>query len=158
MKNLILVLLFIPFISFSQSKKDITFNDIMKIDSEDKFTKLMFDRRYSSIQSESEQFNYALNPDEDNKSMAFASYFQGTDIFYFQFVIPPQNLEDIGYLKNYYENILEKAENKCEFVKMQKIERTSYACYDCKQAKFEGYLGFAIVNGFGNIAQIRYTD
>ena len=45
-----------------------------------------------------------------------------------------------------------------EFVKMHKIESTSYACYDCKQAKFEGYLGFSIVDGLGHIAQIRYTD
>ena len=64
MKKLIL-LLFIPIMSFSQ----ITYKDIMKIDSEDAFIKLMFDKRFQAIEEVRDRTQtYALDPDEENKS------------------------------------------------------------------------------------------
>ena len=45
MKKLILLLLFIPLFSFGQ----ITYKDLMKLDSQDAFEKLMFDKRFSAI-------------------------------------------------------------------------------------------------------------
>ena len=45
MKKLILLLLFVPIFSFGQ----ITYKDLMKLDSQDAFEKLMFDKRFSSI-------------------------------------------------------------------------------------------------------------
>ena len=46
MKKLIVLLLFIPLVSFGQ----LSYKDIMKIDSKDNFIKLMVENGYSSIQ------------------------------------------------------------------------------------------------------------
>ena len=153
MKKLIL-LLFIPIMSFSQ----ITYKDIMKIDSEDAFIKLMFDKRFQAIEEVRDGTQtYALDPDEENKSSTFGMYFKGSaEFFMFQFVKPDELYESFGYATNYYQQILKKVQKKCKFVKMYKVSKDNFACYDCKQAEFEGLLGFVVANGMQQVAQIRY--
>ena len=157
MKKLILLLLFVPIFSFGQ----ITYKDLMKLDSQDAFEKLMFDKRFSSMEDFNEGvLTYGLNPDE-GKSTAFALFHPGDlckDYFYFQFVIPDKLRESFGFQTNIYEEILKKVERKCKFVKMYKVGKDNFACYDCKQAEFVGYLGFVVSEGMGNIAQLKCTD
>ena len=155
MKKLILLLLFIPLVSFGQ----ITYKDLMKLDSQDAFEKLMFDKRFSAIKEVSEGTRtYALDPDYEDKSKAFAMYFtEGTEFFYFQFVKPDELSESFGYATNIYEEILNKVERKCKFVKMYKVAKDNYACYDCKQAEFIGLLGFTVADGMQHISQLPYA-
>ena len=61
MKKLILLLLFIPLVSFGQ----ISYKDVMQMNSKDKFIELMFDEQFSPIESESSGINYALLPKKD---------------------------------------------------------------------------------------------
>ena len=128
----------------------------MKLDSKDAFEKLMFDKRFSAIDEVSEGTRtFALNPDDEDKSKAFAMYFtEGLDFFYFQFVKPNELYESFGYATNYYEEILKKVERKCKFVKMYKVGKDNYACYDCKQAKYIGLLGFTVADGMQHISQL----
>ena len=131
----------------------------MKIDSEDAFIKLMFDKRFSAIDEARENTQtYAYDPTDDDRSTAFGMYFKGSaEFFMFQFVKPDPTLESFGYATNYYEEILKKVEKKCKFVKMYKVSKDNFACYDCKQAEFEGLLGFVVADGMQQIAQIRYS-
>ena len=41
---------------------------------------------------------------------------------------------------------------------MYKLKENNFACYECKDAEFKGYLGFAIVNGLGTISNFNYID
>ena len=50
--------------------------------------------------------------------------------------------------------MLRKAKRKCEFVKMSKIGKNNWACYDCKKAEFKGYLSFAIIGGQGLVQEL----
>lgn len=157
MKKLILLLI-IPIMSFSQ----ITYKDIMKIDSEDAFIKLMFDKRFSAIEEVRENTQtYAYDPTDDDRSTAFGMYYKtkgAGDFFMFQFVKPDELYESFGYATDYYEEILKKVERKCKFVKMYKVGKDNYACYECKQAKYMGLLGFTVANGMQHISQIRYAE
>ena len=66
-----LILLFIPFFSFSQ----ISYKDVMSIDSKDTFLKVMVENKYSTIESSISENAFALNPDENGYSTSFAYYY-----------------------------------------------------------------------------------
>ena len=157
MKKLLL-LLFVHLMSFSQIKYSdiqITYKDLMKLDSKDAFEKLMFDARFSATEGiDDDALTYALDLDDEDKSKAFAWYYERTGAFFFQFSKPNELLESFGYVTNIYEEILKKVERKCKFVKMYKISKDNYACYDCKQAEYNGLLGFTVANGVQMTVQI----
>ena len=53
-----------------------------------------------------------------------------------------------------YDVIYEQVKEKCEFVRIQTMRSGDYACYECEDAKFNGLLGFTILEGSGFILQI----
>ena len=53
MKKLILLLLFVPLVSLGQIK----YKDLMKIDSQEAFEKLMFDEQFSTTNEKDDLFN-----------------------------------------------------------------------------------------------------
>ena len=160
MKKLLFLLL--PLFAFSQ----VSYKDIMQLDGKDSFVKLMFDKQYSAVEQEGyESDHYALNPDAEGNANSFSWYFHDTDFFFFQFVRTGVVTNyysgvttDAGIIANNYDNILKKVKRKCKFVKMYQVEKDNYACYDCKQANFDGYLGFVVVGNSGFISQIRNID
>ena len=67
MKNLLLLLLFIPIVSLGQTpagNSTVTFKDIMSIDSKDTFLKVMVENKYSNDETRLSENTFALNPDE----------------------------------------------------------------------------------------------
>ena len=167
MKKLILLLVFIPLVSFGQ----ITYKDLMKLGSQDTFEKLMFDKQFSTTDDTDiyDSLYYALNPKTteggDVISTHFAQYTPSSNMFFFTFIRTGTStnyytgaVTEVGVISNDYDKILRKAKRKCDFVKMHKIDNNNYACYDCKNAEFKGYLAFALIGGQGAIANLLYID
>ena len=80
MNKLILLLLFIPILSFGQ----ISYKDIMKLDSKDAFQKLMIDKKMSMIEKNDDYFQYALTPrDKEGETVStlFGTYYDYTGLF-----------------------------------------------------------------------------
>ena len=77
MKKLIL-LLFIPLVSFSQ-----TFEDLMSIDSKEKFIRTMVEIGYERVSNEDGLITYAYNPnyseDEETTSTLWAYHYEQED-------------------------------------------------------------------------------
>ena len=154
MKKLILLLLFIPLVSFGQ----ITYKDLMKLKNQQAFVKLMFDKQFSTYDRDDdsvyESLYYALNPkkqaDGEYASSHFIRYTPTINTFYFSFIR--------GVMANNYDTIFKKVKRKCEFIKMYKLGKQNYACYSCKDAEYRGYLGFSIIEGWGTIANIPNID
>ena len=82
MKKLLLLLLFIPLVIFSQNSNGsstISFNDVMSINSSKTFVKLMIENNYASIGKHS----FSLNPNEIGASTSFAYYYSIDNTFEF---------------------------------------------------------------------------
>ena len=163
MKKLLFLLL--PLFTIGQ----ITYKDVMQLNSKDKFIELMFDEQFSPIERESSGINYALLPKKDEGgeyvSTHFATYYEDVDFFSFTFIRTGKTFNSYtgvvsyeGVVANNYDTILRKVKRKCEFVKMYESGSNNYACYDCKKSEFEGYLGFTTVGEQGMITQLRYID
>ena len=163
MKKLILLLLFIPLVSFGQIK----YKDLIKIDSQEAFEKLMFDEQFSTTNEKDDYGTlfYALDPKADDDggviSTKFATYTPVINKFFFTIIRTGTTtnlytgvVTDAGVITNDYDTMLRKAKRKCKFVKMFKPQTTNYACYSCKDADFEGYLAFGLVGGQGVITNI----
>ena len=142
MKKLLLLLLFIPVVSFGQ----VSYEAIMKLNSKDAFVKYMFDAGFSfdTANSSGDDLTYVLNPiisdDEyEPKGTHIACWYED---FFWLYI----RLE--GFDENDYSTILKKVKTKCKYIKMEK----GYAVYECPDAKFEGKrLWFAINDGMGEI-------
>ncbi len=145
----------------------------MKLKNQQAFEKLMFDEQFSTYDMDDdsavESLYYALNPkkeaDGGYASTHFTMYTPTINTFYFTFIRlgTRTNLytgaeTDAGVVANNYDTILKKVKRKCEFIKMHKVGKENYACYTCKDAEFEGYLGFSIIGGQGAIANFLYID
>ena len=143
----------------------------MKVDSKDAFIKMMFDKQFSSVPNELDtelDLSYALTPKMVNgqlESTHYAHFNHETKNFFFSFVRTGTRTSNYtgavtytGVLPNNYDEILKKAKRKCKFVDWYTVEKDTYACYDCKNAEFEGYLGFVTIDSQGVIAQIRYIN
>ena len=141
MKNLILVLLFIPLISFSQ----VTYKDIMSISTKNTFLKVMLDNKYSQMESDSSKLVFGLIPTKDGESTDFA-YYHPNNRFMFQFSRTGiQNKgkpnEKVVVMDNSYDTIYDIISEKCKLFSIREVEGKNYACYDCKKAKFDGLIG-----------------
>ena len=154
MKKLLILLLFIPLVIFSQNSNGsstISFNDIMSINSSKTFVKLMIENNYASIGKHS----FSLNPNEIGASTSFAYYYSIDNTFEFQFARSgtmytgtPQEKETI--VENPYDDIFQKVKRRCKFVQIITKDNDNYACYDCWKAKFKGLIGFTTTNASGN--------
>jgi len=166
MKKL-LFLLIIPCVSFGQIK----YKDIMQINSQETFDNLMFDKQFSATDIGNDEYAtqyFALNPktkDGEIVSTHFASWTPSQNRFYFTImrIGTSRNLYTgavtwEGVMANNYDTILKKVKRKCKFVQMYKVDNDNYACYTCKKAEFEGYLGFAVIEGKGAITNLKYLD
>ncbi len=143
----------------------------MKVDSKDAFINMMFDKQFSSVDNELDvegDLSYGITPKIVNgevQSTHFAHYSGETNSFFFSFTRTGTRTSNYtgavtytGVLPNNYDEILKKAKRKCKFIKMNTVKKDTYACYKCKNAEFEGYLGFVTIDSNGIIAQIRYID
>lgn len=158
MKRLILIILFIPNLTTAQmlyGNSTITYKDIMSIDSKDTYISLMVDNGYIYQKDEKETFtiHYALNPTKENgREMTTSSSWFMEYLSYNIIYIDFRKLAGGRVYENTYDNIREKVEKKCKYVKSINSSNNIYKAYSCKKAKFEGLIGFALNEfGFGMI-------
>jgi len=133
MKKLIL-LLFIPLVSFGQ-----TYDDIMSIDSKEQFVRVMIENGFEMIQSDEEELVYALEPNADLQSRAFANYYispNGIGIL-FQYTTKNNN-------RNQYDKIYKDVKSKCEYygiidsiVLKSEAQMVKYWCDDFQALSFQ---------------------
>ena len=106
----IILLLFIPLVSFGQS-----YDDIMSIDSKDQFIRVMVENGFEMIISDETRLVYALDPNSDGSSSSFANYFtlDNGDMVMFQYTT--NDFFGNPNEQNQYDKIYRVAKSKCEY-------------------------------------------
>ena len=135
MKKLLL-LLFIPFVSFGQ---DLDFDDIKQIDSEKQFKKVMFEKEFVNVEITSYSLAYAFNYFHSrNKASVWATFFPPDDSMQFQFVKNTDNTTAKTFTR-----ILEQVKRECSFYDIiNDYLGNEYFCYTCPNSKYKGKIGF----------------
>lgn len=166
MKRLLLLLI-IPTLSYSQ----ITFSDVLSINSLKTFKRVMIENNFefSSIDSMSlynimvfEDYWYGLNikRDEDgNRSSLWSIYSKHNDEFLFQFVRSGTTKDGRDVVMDTpYDDIIRKIKNRCRYIDIFNRKDLDYVCYQCPQSTFKGYIGFTVNDGVGYVRHIIPTD
>ena len=140
MKNLVLLLLFIPFISIGQN---FDFDDLKEIDSDKKFKKFAFENEFTKVQESAFFLNYAYGYDKDNKLASIwaecykdTSYYNGC----FSFQIAKNTDGSSAFTFN---KILEQVKSECTFFDIIESEEKEFFCYTCTDSAYPGKIGFA---------------
>mgnify|MGYP001228627055 CR=1 FL=1 len=145
------MLLFVPFISFSQ----VSFNELMSIDSKDTFIKLMIDKKYSGINSDVSDIAFALEPETSDEgkplSTSFSYYYSFSNTYEFEFQrkgtytnVYTGAVVREGIVSNPYDPLLRKVKRKCDYIEIRTIGTRNYVLYDCDKAKFDGFIGLTV--------------
>ena len=165
MKQLILLCL-IPTLSYSQ----ITFNDIMSINSLNTFKRVMIENGFEKSDSDNEDliwFGFNINLDDDEpKSSFWGRYDKDNGEFRFQISIKTGGETDwFGRETNseyvegsVYDIIVEKIKKNCKYYDIIEKDDLDYVCYSCSQSTYKGKIGFTKINGFGMIDHIIPTE
>ena len=114
-KVILLVMFLVPLLSFSQ----VTFNDLMSIDSKDTFIKLMIDSEYSGISSDESDISFALIPTEYYSSSSFAYYYSDTNTFEFKFQREKTIKNSDGgnvFVENAWGKMYRQLKRRCNFL------------------------------------------
>jgi hypothetical protein len=162
MKRLLLLLI-IPTISYSQ----ITYEDIMSINSEKTFKRVMIENGFEKeVVPKLEDwiwYGYNINRDGDEpKSSLWGSYDKKNGEFRFQISIKTKGETDLfgretnsEVLDNsIYDIIVEKIKKNCKYYDIIEKDDNDYVCYSCSQSTYKGKIGFTKIEGFGNIEHI----
>ena len=152
MKKLILLLLFIPLISFGQ----VTYKDVISISSTEMFKKVMIENEFEYMEGDGYStedilvYGQLVFRDDDGKitgSDNLAYYLKKGNRFNFQF------LNSI-FGKDEYSLIYDKVKEECKFYKIINFSESDYACYSCPDSSV-GKIGFSKVDGVGMILNFR---
>ena len=161
MKKLLLFM-FIPLVSLSQS-----FDDIMSIDSKEQFVRIMVENGYERSFKSENQLSYALDPvysDEGERSPLFINYWQTDDGIAVLLQIQLENLIGFEVDDNVYDKIFDVAKSKCEFNSLTKNpfteneESDEMVQYKCEWIEnnmtWDRFIGFEKKDGTGFIVYI----
>lgn len=158
MKRL-LFLLFIPILSYSQ----ITYKDVMSINSEKTFKRVVIENGFEFDKSDEEYIGYGMNINRDsingNKSKLWSRYSKINGEFNFQFSLSSsfygltKDLTD----ESPYNSIIEKVKKNCKFYDIIEKNGLDYVCYSCPQSTYKGKIGFTKSEGSGMIRHIIPT-
>ena len=153
MKKLLLLLLFIPIVSFGQ----ITYNDLMSINSIDTFKKVAIENNYEftdySVEEGVISYGYDIVKDSinGNKSSKWAFYQPKDDMFVLSF----SKESFFGVTdETEYDKIYDAVKDKCSYYKIINYKGTDYATYGCSESSYKGKIGFAISEGSGIIIHL----
>ena len=160
MKKLFLLLFIVPLIGFSQ----ITYNDVMSINSEKMFKKVMIENGYEWNSNDEGRliYGYEIQKDsiEGDKSIKWGNYYKGGEfILSFSrtsFLGSIFNLEE-DYTENEYDLIVKEIKKNCKyydiitFINKDDDEELDYVCYSCVDSKYKGKIGFMVSEGWGYI-------
>lgn len=158
MKKLLLLLL-IPIISYSQ----ISYKDIMSINSDKMFKKVMIENGYEFGFTYKDELVYGFEIDRDSidgmKSSKWGKYSVKDDGFVFSFSRTSVlggffGTEDNS--ENPYDLIVKEIKKNCKYFDIltytnEDDEEFDYVCYSCSESKYKGKIGFMISEGWGFI-------
>lgn len=152
MKKIILILLFTPLVSFGQI---IEYLDILKIDSKEAFMKLMYELEFSADNTYPYYFGYDITENENGTKVSshWARWFDDTKTFSFQIA----RQRNSGLIDD-YTLIKRKIENRCTYVTMKIINNDNYACYQCSNAEFDGYIALGMTSNGAIVYSLRYSQ
>ena len=146
MKKLIL-LLFIPFVCFSQ-----TYKEVMSIESKDMFKKVAIENGYEYDSTDDDWITYGFNITRDsikgNKSSKWMHYNSKDDRFVLEF-----SRESFDNFKNPYDLIVNNIKQKCKYYKIINNNGIDFVTYSCSESSYKGKIGFMISEGRGVIRQ-----
>ena len=154
MKRLLLLLL-IPTLSYSQ----ITFDDIMSINSEKTFKRVVIENGFEFSGEEEEYISYGLDITKDSidgdRSSLWSRYNKINGEFQFQFSYGG-NLFGLEFNDddNPYDILVEKIKKNCNYYDVLNEGGVDYVCYSCPQSSYKGKIGFTKSNGSGMIKHI----
>lgn len=139
MKKLLLILL-IPTLSYSQ-----TYDDIMNMSSLKNFKITMIENGYEKLSEFSTDsiISYGLNYSnflDIEKVDKMGIYNKYSD----RFIL-------MDFEKTDYKTITEKIKKNCEFYDVVEHNETDFLSYSCSQSKYNGKIGFTVMNGMGTI-------
>lgn len=158
MKKLIILLLF-PLISFSQ----ISYKDVMSINSEKMFKKVMIENGYEWNSNDENGLIYGWEIEKDsiegNKSSKWGFYNKNGE-----FMVSFSRKNSLNELlnlkedntKNEYDLIVKEIKKNCKYYDIityinEEAEESDYVCYSCSESKYKGKIGFMISEGWGYI-------
>ena len=156
----LLLLLLIPIISYSQ----ISYKDVMSINSEKMFKKVMIENGYEFGEIDEDGIVYGFDIVRDsvkgNKSSKWSYYNIKDDRFTFSFSRNTQlntflNLKE-DRSENEYDLIIKEIKKNCKYFDIitytnEDEEEFDYVCYSCSESKYKGKIGFMISEGWGYI-------
>jgi len=151
--RLLLILLFIPFLSFSQ-----TYNEVMSISSLDMFKKVAIENKYEF--SENDEYGWIIygldmikDSIEGNKASQWLNYNKTDDRFSLVFSIKSINLFGVetNTDNTTYELIVKEIKEKCKYYKIQNYGGTDYVTYTCSDSSYKGKIGFVIEGDWGYV-------
>ena len=157
MKKLFLLLFIVPVIGFSQ----ITYKDVMSINSEKMFKKVMIENGYEFESNDGELiYGYEIQKDsiDGNKSSKWGHY-RKNDEFLLSFSRNSVlgsffNLEEDN-TENEYDLIVKEIKKNCKYYDIITYtngeEESDYVCYSCSESKYKGKIGFKVSEGWGYI-------
>ena len=159
MKKLLLLLI-IPTLSYSQ----ITFEDIMSINSEKTFKRVMIENGFEYEDTDDNQnvwygLNIVKDSEKGSQSSFWGSYYKRNGEFEFQISLRSSfGLDFFGKQieseDNVYNDIMEKIKKNCKYYDVLNENGSDYVCYSCSQSKYKGKIGFYKSDGFGYIGHI----
>jgi hypothetical protein len=154
-----IVFLLIPIIGYSQ----ISYKDIMSIDSEKMFKKVMIENGYEWNSSDENGLVYGWEIEKDsidgNKSQKWGFYRDNGE-FGLQFsrrniLTTFLNVDGVN-TENEYDLIVKDIKKNCKYYDIitytnKDDEEYDYVCYSCSESKYKGKIGFMISEGWGYI-------
>jgi len=151
MKKLLLILLFIPFVSFSQ-----TFENVMSINSIDDFKRVAIENGYELYEEDDTQVFYVYNlvkeEDKEDTVERTLTYFKGVNRFYFAIYKKITLLgKTITKDNTLYDELVNEIKTKCTYNKISKPKEIDFVTYKCSEYKDNLEIGFAIKDGWGLI-------
>lgn len=140
MRIFLFLLIFVPLLSFNQSKLDL--RDLKSISSKSTFQKVVLENGFSksSVEDWELSYGYNLNKDfsdpSDYRASTWASFYPYTETFQFQFYKLALDSEMS------YNKIVRQIQSSCNFHSID--ERTDYDIiyYGCPGARFKGVIGY----------------
>ena len=151
MKKLLLILLFIPFVSFSQ-----TYENVMSVKSIDDFKRVAIENGYELYKEDDSEVFYAYNlvkeEGEETQMERGLTYFKGVNRFYFAIYKKITLLgKTITKDNTLYDELVNEIKTKCTYNKISKPKEIDFVTYKCSEYKDNLEIGFAIKDGWGLI-------
>ena len=168
MKKLLVLLVFIPIISFGQFESDSNtsnsalYNGVMRISGEQQFKRFMIENDYELIEidEENDRLSYAYRPTRLKKKEPTSSSWAYYSVEFNLFNITwHRRYKDGSFVEdNEYDELFDEVKKRCEFVEVFtfKSSKVDYSCYRCPDQSYNGLLGFTSTKIMGEIIHLDY--